>query len=102
MSLKEPKILNLNLIRKWFDMTDQEIKKEEYRAITPYWTNRLTIPLTGEFISPDHVRLMNGMSSVSPVCCFEFKGLRVGEGKEEWGAFPGVKYYIISYGKKIY
>ena len=30
-------ILQLNLIKHWFDLTLQGIKKEEYRDITPYW-----------------------------------------------------------------
>ena len=35
------KILTLNLIKQWFDLTLQGIKKEEYRDITPYWAKRL-------------------------------------------------------------
>ena len=35
------KILVLNLIKEWFNLTLQGIKKEEYRAITPYWAKRL-------------------------------------------------------------
>ncbi len=33
--------LHLNLLKKWFNLTAQGIKKEEYRDITPYWANRL-------------------------------------------------------------
>ena len=33
--------LQLNLIKRWFDLTQQGIKKEEYRDITPYWAKRL-------------------------------------------------------------
>ena len=29
-------ILQLNLIKHWFDLTLQGIKKEEYRTITPH------------------------------------------------------------------
>lgn len=35
------KALHLNLMKKWFNLTLQEVKKEEYRDITPYWANRL-------------------------------------------------------------
>lgn len=34
-------ILNLNLIKKWYDMTELGIKKEEYREIKPFWIKRL-------------------------------------------------------------
>lgn len=33
--------LQLNLIKHWFDLTLQGIKKEEYRDITPFWVKRL-------------------------------------------------------------
>lgn len=35
------KTLTLNLIKQWFNLTLQGIKKEEYRDITPYWAKRL-------------------------------------------------------------
>lgn len=34
-------ILNLNLIKKWYDMTKSGVKKEEYRELTPFWAKRL-------------------------------------------------------------
>jgi hypothetical protein len=33
--------LQLNLIKNWFDLTIQGVKKEEYRDITPFWAKRL-------------------------------------------------------------
>ncbi|SED11857.1 hypothetical protein SAMN04489761_4329 [Tenacibaculum sp. MAR_2009_124] len=33
--------LHLNLHRKWFDMTEQGIKPEDYRELTIYWYKRL-------------------------------------------------------------
>ena len=44
-------ILQLNLIKHWFDLTLQGIKKEEYRTITPYWAKRLLCMENGESIS---------------------------------------------------
>ena len=35
------KVLDLVLIGKWYDLIADGIKREEYRAITPYWCNRL-------------------------------------------------------------
>ena len=34
------KILRLPLKMKWFEMTKNGIKKEDYREITPYWCSR--------------------------------------------------------------
>jgi len=34
-------ILHLTQEKKWFDMTAEGIKKEEYREIKPYWVKRL-------------------------------------------------------------
>ena len=43
--------LKLNLIKQWFDLTLQGIKKEEYRDITPYWVNRLLSMENGDNLS---------------------------------------------------
>ena len=43
--------LQLNLIKQWFDLTLQGIKKEEYRDITPYWVNRLLSMENGDNLS---------------------------------------------------
>ena len=40
--------LQLNLIKKWFDLTIQGIKKEEYRDITPFWARRLLCMENGD------------------------------------------------------
>ena len=42
------KILVLNLIKEWFTATYKGIKKEEYRAITPYWAKRLLCMENGD------------------------------------------------------
>ena len=42
------KILVLILIQQWFIMTFKGIKKEEYRAITPYWAKRLLCMENGD------------------------------------------------------
>lgn len=40
--------LQLNLIKQWFDLTLQGIKKEEYRDITPFWAKRLLCMENGD------------------------------------------------------
>lgn len=37
----ENKTLTLNLIKQWFNLTLQGIKKEEYRALTVFWLKQL-------------------------------------------------------------
>ena len=43
--------LQLNLIKHWFDLTLQGIKKEEYRDITPYWAKRFLCIQNGDSLT---------------------------------------------------
>ena len=43
--------LQLNLIKQWFDLTVQGIKKEEYRDITPFWAKRLLCMENGDSLT---------------------------------------------------
>ena len=43
--------LQLNLIKQWFDLTLQGIKKEEYRDISLLWANRLLCMENGDNLS---------------------------------------------------
>ena len=43
--------LQLNLIKRWFDLTLQGIKKEEYRDISPFWANRLLSMKNGDSLT---------------------------------------------------
>ena len=43
--------LQLNLIKQWFDLTLQGVKKEEYRDITPFWAKRLLCMENGDSLS---------------------------------------------------
>lgn len=112
--------LNLNLKKKWFDMTLSGVKKEEYREIKPFWVRRLTNqPFSfmsttegeilrdinacpnGVFKKFDVTRFMNGMAKDAPVFTIEHKGIRIGEGNPEWGAEPGKQYFIIMHGEVL-
>lgn len=89
-------MLTLPIKKKWFDMIRSGVKKEEYREIKPYYTTRIINSLRkslepeGQFL----VCLRNGYSCSSPEliarCC-----VTTGEGREEWGAVPGVEYYRL-------
>lgn len=40
--------LQLSLKQKWFLMTKEGVKREDYREINPYWCSRLLLSFTGE------------------------------------------------------
>jgi len=117
----EAKTLHLVLIRQYFDMIAALIKKEEYRAITPFWGKRflatiglscqffnenfsadgkLTIP-NGYYKKFDTVTFTNGYAKNARRMVLEFKGIEIKEGNPAWGAEPGVKYFAIQLGKII-
>lgn len=82
----------LPIKKKWFDMIKAGIKKEEYREIKPYYETRFN----KLFKDNDKavIMLRNGYSKNSPsIDCLV--SLKVGEGKQEWGAEPNKNYYIL-------
>lgn len=107
-------MLILPIKKKWFDMIKSGKKKEEYREIKPYYDIRLGkvyigFPFTKEIVKnfesikaynekqiKKDIKIVfrNGYSSISEeiecIC-----NLRIGQGKEEWGAEPGKEYYIL-------
>ena len=92
-------MLALPIKQKWFEMIKSGEKVEEYREITPYYTKRFrTIGLLDEEGKPTRrlapVVLRNGYRKNAPkIMCWFW--LRIGEGKPEWGAEPGMEYYIL-------
>ena len=107
------KILHLTLKKKWFDMVASGEKPEEYREMKPYWVTRLADKhvgaVGGDFMDKHHpvaysfkdfdvVRFKNGYASTAPTMDVEFKGIRIGGGRDEWGA-PGGDYFNISLGE---
>lgn len=101
----------LPIKKKWFDMICAGIKTEEYREIKPYYDCRFQNLfgaiwvgdelLQGECV-PEEIRrepvqeiiFQNGYSSSSPRVKARCS-LAVREDKEEWGAVPGIKYYVL-------
>ena len=105
-------MLILPIKRKWLEMIRHNEKKEEYRAITPYYTTRFRnlftlLPLNNAQtiasiraagsrggIPVKDIVLRAGYSLLSSAIMV--KGtLVIGEGKLEWGAEPGKEYYVI-------
>lgn len=119
------KVLHLTLKNKWFDLIASGEKTEEYREIKPYWISRLCNNLfsakpvsaedflrwfdnKGSYVSLNHVgndfevvTFRNGYSAGAPKVTMVYRGLILTEGKREWGAEPGKKYFVIKLGEKI-
>ena len=56
--------LQLNLIKQWFYLTLQGIKKEEYRDITPYWAKRLLCMENGDNLTKHYSE-----EKIEWICC---------------------------------
>ena len=99
--------LTLALKAKWFQMILSGEKKEEYRERKPYWTVRfekyfgrhydriddIEIPMWN--IEEKIIRFKNGYDKDAP----EFLAkctIKEGYGNPDWGANPGVYYYILT------
>lgn len=89
----------LPIEKKWFDMILSGEKKEEYREIKPYYTKRFqNRGLLDNYELPTINKIpiifRNGYSATSPaflaICSLDVK-----TGKEEWGAEPNKKYYVL-------
>ena len=87
--------------KQWFDMILSGEKKEEYREIKPYYNTRFTHAFDmnccddiWEHNSPYTVMFRNGYSSESPNFVARVS-ITINEGKPEWGAIPGEKYYVL-------
>lgn len=99
-------MLILPIKKKWFDMIKSGEKKEEYREIKTYWTSRLLkadiefdieklqnkLRQNGAILR--QVKFRNGYREDSPTIKCNV-AIKVGKGKEEWGAEPCKEYYIL-------
>lgn len=107
MTTTQSKTLHLTLKKKWFDMILSGEKKEEYREIKTYWAKRFlitirqdgTLPKSNYIFKYDTVTFKNGYASNAPEMVIEINGYKVDEGNVDWGAEPGVKYFVIPLGK---
>ncbi len=119
--------LHLVLKSKWYDMFDSGEKKEEYRALTPYWIKRLqacetylsgifeeclcnmcatcecrptVYPEFHLYKAPLYDMVCFHRGYTSETITFKIDGIKIGVGKKEWGA-PDDPCLIISTGKLI-
>ena len=90
-------MLTIPIKKKWFEMILSGEKKEEYREIKLYWTGRFRKLWQGSLICGEAertVRFRNGYGENVPSAIATVT-LSIGEGKAEWGAVPGNRYYIL-------
>lgn len=83
-------MLTLPIKRFWFDKLVSHEKKEEYRALTPYYHARLSRFLN----SFTMVTLRAGYSKSSPKALANVF-IKIGQGRSEWGAVAGETYYVL-------
>lgn len=117
--------LTLHLTRKLFEKIKSGEKKEEYRVLSTYWIKRLTIcdenfldyiwdsvcpfPNPTERINKelenwlkqfDCLRFVLGSDITNDeerILEFRNPKIRIGTGRPEWGAVPGVNYFVITW-----
>ena len=91
-------MLILPIKKEWFNMILSGKKKEEYREPKPYYTTRFKNVWNGSLLDCDTVKkeivFRNGYNKNSPSFIASCT-LDIGTGKEEWGAEPSKKYYIL-------
>ena len=121
------KKLDLILKAKWYDLIESGVKTEEYRDMTPYWSNRLiakyginywnetfannSVKSLAEILSDGMPRIFgfNGIIHYDVVCfhrgytnqtiTFNYGELTTGRGNPEWGA-PEEDVFIIKLGER--
>lgn len=102
------KTLTLSLKKQWFDMIKAGVKKEEYREIKPFWKKRLRNVVLKTALSTVYEGFQRYDALVFTLGYpkaddterrLEFKNpkIRIGTGKPEWGAEPGILYFVISW-----
>jgi hypothetical protein len=122
------RILRLPLESKWFYLTEEGIKKEDYRLITPYFCNKLLL-FNGEeksinwwqteFFDSSVTELLENINlfcsfktfqlnrmtlgypkstDYARILNFEHKGIKIGKGNPLWGAVPNKYCFIIEHG----
>ena len=85
------KILRLPISEPWFSMILSGEKTEEYRDLTPFYTVRLDK-------KPTEIELTNGYGHHRPALRAKISAVKVGVGREKWGA-PKAKVYKICIGE---
>lgn len=112
------KTLDLVLKHKWYDMIACGEKKEEYRAIKPYWIKRLlyrfqndecvvdykesdnAIMMRCRWFGPRHTLVRFHRGYTNTTMTFFIKDIEIGVGNPHWGA-PAEEVFIIKLGERL-
>lgn len=62
----ELKKLNLKIKKDWFDMILKGEKKEEYRRLGDYWTNRIVPWIQTDLLNQDEILCLDLQNGYSP------------------------------------
>lgn len=90
--------LFLILTGQWYNMIEADIKKEEYRALTTYWSQTRKLSERNRYKT---VTFQLGYSKKRRMK-FEIDGpVTVGFGRSEWGALYNERYFKIKLGRKL-
>lgn len=124
---KDKTTLHLILKRKWWDMIASGEKKEEYRAVNPYWANRLIDRKYSSYFNKDSFvsvflaflsfRMIDSrlaFRNYESVCfhlgysnktmSFKIDTIlikRSDKCRQDWGAEPKRYYFVIRLGERI-
>ncbi len=111
-------VLHLNLKRKWYDMIDSGVKKEEYREIKQYWVNRLCKAYPSSVIDGGQIRdkhngtnydikkfstvvFKNGYTKDAKTMIFNIEDITIGVANKDWCDDWQQDLFIIKLGKRI-
>jgi hypothetical protein len=99
------KILRVPIKKEWYNKILNEDKREEYREIKFYWTDKLEVNDFSssklKFVKYDAIEFVNGYAENSPRFLIEHKGTKIGYGKLKWGGLKNVLVYVIKLGNLI-
>ena len=99
--------LTLSLKRQWFEKIKSGEKKEEYRENSEYWQRRLYRSMdanNAEFKHFDRLVFTLGYPKAGDKerrLVFKNPRIRIGTGRQEWGAEPGKQYFVITFGDRV-
>lgn len=87
------KTLTLPLMAKWYEMIERGEKLEDYRDDNLYWQKQL--------LSDKYDAVKFRCIYTQRTITFRIKEIRLGKGKEEWGAENGKTYFVIKLGERL-
>lgn len=92
-------MLTLPIKKKWFDMIVSGEKQEEYRAASEYWRKRFVSELVRQGkqrgFNGLKVRIRAGYQKDADLAELTLSMITTGTGRPEWGAEPGVEYFVL-------